>query len=100
MADSSHSHNLTHLSELLPGKTIRASMSKRVSRANGEGYFAVEFEVASAGKYAAAIAEFRQQHYHPGMVRLLSGPTEHGQTSDNRTDDHVGGHTSTNGQKK
>ena len=64
--------------ETLLGKTIRASMSKRASRANGESYYAVEFEVVSDGKYARPIAEFRQQHYHPGLFRLLSGPTENG----------------------
>jgi len=64
--------------ETLLGKTIRATMSKRASRANGESYYAVEFEVVSNGKYAAAIADFRQRHYHPGLFRLLSGPTENG----------------------
>ena len=64
--------------ETLLGKTIRASMSKRASRANGESYYAVEFEVVSDGKYARPIADFRQQHYHPGLFRLLSGPTENG----------------------
>ncbi len=64
--------------ETLLGKTIRASMSKRASRANGESYYAVEFEVVSDGKYARPIADFRQQHYHPGLFRLLSGPTETG----------------------
>ena len=62
--------------ETLLGKTIRASMSKRVSRANGESYYAVEFEVVSEGKYAAAIADFRQRHYIPGLFRLLTGPAE------------------------
>ena len=62
--------------ETLLGKTIRASMSKRVSRANGESYYAVEFEVVSEGKYAAAIADFRQRHYSPGLFRLLTGPAE------------------------
>ena len=57
--------------ESLLGKTIRAHMCKRASRANGNGYFAVEFEVVSAGKYAEAIAQFRQVHYTPGMIRLL-----------------------------
>lgn len=64
--------------ETLLGKTIRASMSKRASRASGESYYAVEFEVVSPGKYAAAIAEFRQRQYGPGLFRLLSGPTENG----------------------
>lgn len=59
------------------GKTIRAQMSKRASRANGNGYFAVEFEVVSDGKYAAAIAEFRQLHYTPEFIRLIeSKPAE------------------------
>ena len=57
--------------ESLLGKTIRAHMCKRASRVNGNGYFAVEFEVVSDGKYAEAIAQFRQQHYTPGMIRLL-----------------------------
>lgn len=57
--------------ESLLGKTIRAHMCKRASRASGNGYFAVEFEVVSDGKYADAISEFRQLHYTPGMIRLL-----------------------------
>jgi hypothetical protein len=57
--------------ESLLGKTIRAHMCKRASRASGNGYFAVEFEVVSDGKYADAIAQFRQLHYTPGMIRLL-----------------------------
>lgn len=56
--------------ESLLGKTIRAAMSKRASRANGESYYAVEFEVIAAGKYAEAIAQFRQLHYSPDFVRL------------------------------
>jgi hypothetical protein len=63
--------------ETLLGKTIRGVMSKRASRANGESYWAVEFEVMSAGKYAEAIAQFRQQHYNPEMIRLTeSKPVE------------------------
>ncbi|MBK8751752.1 MAG: hypothetical protein IPL99_08905 [Candidatus Competibacteraceae bacterium] len=62
--------------ETLLGKTVRATMNKRVSRAHGESYFAVEFEVVSDGQYATAIADFRQQHYNPALFRLLSGPTE------------------------
>ena len=57
--------------ETLLGKTIRGVMSKRASRANGESYWAVEFEVISAGKYAEAIAAFRQSHYSPEMIRLI-----------------------------
>lgn len=57
--------------ETLLGKTIRATMSKRASRANGNSYFAVEFEVVSNGKYAEAIAQFRQQHYSPEFIRLI-----------------------------
>jgi len=57
--------------ETLLGKTIRASMSKRASKASGTGYFAVEFEVVSPGKYAEAIAEFRQLRYTPDFVRLI-----------------------------
>ena len=64
--------------DTLLGKTIRARMSRRSSRANGESYFAVEFEVVSAGKRAAAIAEYRQRHYRPGLFRLPSGPAESG----------------------
>jgi len=64
--------------ETLLGKTIRATMSKRASRANGESYYAVEFEVVSNGKYARPIADFRRQHYSPALFRLLSGPTENG----------------------
>lgn len=57
--------------ETMLGKTIRASMSKRASRASGNGYFAVEFEVVSDGKYAEAIAQFRQLHYTPDFVRMI-----------------------------
>lgn len=64
--------------ETLLGQTIRAQMAMRSSRTHGETYFAVEFEVVSPGKHAAAIADFRQQHYHAGLFRLLSGPTENG----------------------
>ena len=58
--------------ETLLGKTIRASMSKRAGKT--ASYFAVEFEVASAGKYAEAIAQFRQQHYSPRLFRELAPP--------------------------
>jgi hypothetical protein len=71
--------------ETLLGKTIRAAMSRRSSRASGESYFAVEFEVVSPGKYAAAIADFRQRQYGPGLFRLLSGPTENGNGDGNGT---------------
>lgn len=66
--------------ETLLGKTIRANMSKRASRANGNSYFAVEFEVISEGKYAVAISEFRKLHYTPEMIRLLESKldTENG----------------------
>lgn len=66
--------------ETLLGKTIRASMSKRASRANGNGYFAVEFEIAKKGKYAEAIAQFRQLHYSPQLFRQLESKpdTENG----------------------
>lgn len=62
--------------ETLLGKTIRASMSKRASRASGESYYAVEFEVVSDGKYARQIADFRQQHYNPALFRPLPGPKD------------------------
>ena len=58
--------------ESLLGKTIRAQLCKRASRASGNGYFAVEFEVVSPGKYADAIAQFRQQHYSSAMFRTLT----------------------------
>ena len=65
--------------ETLLGKTIRASMSKRASKASGNGYFAVEFEVVSEGKYTAAIAEFRQLRYSPEFIRLIeSKPADNG----------------------
>lgn len=57
--------------ETLLGKTLRASMSKRASKASGTGYYAVEFEVVSEGKYAEAIAQFRQQQYQPDFIRLI-----------------------------
>lgn len=62
--------------ETLLGKTIRASMSKRASKASGTSYFAVEFEVVSPGKYAEAIAEFRQLRYTPDFVRLIESHTD------------------------
>jgi hypothetical protein len=58
--------------ETLLGKTIRAQMAKRASKATGNGYFAVELEVVSPGKYAEAIAQFRQQHYSPRLFRELN----------------------------
>lgn len=58
--------------ESLLGKTIRASMSKRASRASGNAYYAVEFEIAKEGRYAEAIAQFRQQHYTPALFRELN----------------------------
>lgn len=64
--------------ETLLGKTIRANMSKRASKAAGTGYFAVEFEVISEGKYAQAIAQFRQQNYTPDFVRLIESKPETG----------------------
>ena len=64
--------------ETLLGKTIRASMSKRASKASGTSYFAVEFEVVSPGKYADAIAEFRQLRYTPDFVRLIESHTDNG----------------------
>lgn len=65
--------------ESLLGKTIRATMSKRASKASGNGYFAVEFEVISDGKFAEAIAQFRQLHYSPQLFRQLeSMPVENG----------------------
>jgi len=57
--------------ETLMGKTIRATMSKRASKASGNGYFAVEFEVVSNGKFSEAIAQFRQLHYNPDFIRLI-----------------------------
>ena len=57
--------------ESLLGKTIRGAMSKRSSRANGESYWAVEFEIVADGKYAEAIAAFRQIHYSPDMIRVI-----------------------------
>lgn len=62
--------------DTLLGKTIRATMSKRASRANGNGYFSVEFEVVSNGKYAEAIAQFRQQAYSPDLIRLIESKPE------------------------
>lgn len=64
--------------ETMLGKTIRASMSKRASRASGNGYFAVEFEVVSDGKYAEAIAQFRQMRYTPDFIRLIEAKPDNG----------------------
>ncbi len=61
--------------EILLGKTIKATMSKRAGKT--ASYFAVEFEVISNGKYAEAIAQFRQQHWSPDMIQLIeSKPAE------------------------
>ncbi|MBK8536874.1 MAG: hypothetical protein IPL59_18300 [Candidatus Competibacteraceae bacterium] len=57
--------------ETLLGKTIRAEMNGRTSKANGKGYYAVQFEVVAEGKYAEAIAQFRQIHYDPNFIRLI-----------------------------
>lgn len=78
--------------ESLLGKTIRATMEKRASRANGNGYFAVVFEVISLGKYADAISEFRQLHYTPGMIRLLESKPD--------TENGNGNGENSNGKKK
>ena len=65
--------------ETLLGKTILAQMAKRASKASGKGYYAVEFEVISKGKYAEAIAQFRQLHYTPDFVRLIENkPADNG----------------------
>lgn len=64
--------------ESLLGKIIRAQMSKRASKASGNSYFAVEFEVVSPGKYAEAIAEFRQLRYTPDFVRLIESSQDNG----------------------
>lgn len=82
--------------ESLLGKTIRAHMCKRASRANGNGYFAVEFEVVSDGKYAEAIAQFRQLHYTPGMIRLLESKPD----AENGNGNGESGNASGNGKKK
>ena len=81
--------------ESLLGKTIRAHMCKRASRASGNGYFAVEFEVVSDGKYAEAIAQFRQQHYTPGMIRLLESKpaTENGSGNGNAENGNANGNS-------
>ena len=63
--------------ETLLGKTIRAQMSKRTGKTFG--YHAVEFEVASEGKYATAITQFRQLQYQPDFIRLIeSRPADNG----------------------
>lgn len=62
----------------LLGKTVRACMAKRASRATGESYYAVEFEVVKDGKYAKAIAQFRQQQYGPRYFPDLLGKAANG----------------------
>ena len=70
--------------ETLLGKTIRATMSNRngttkataTEGAKPTTYFAVEFEVMSEGKYAEAIAEFKQLHYNPNFIRLIESKPE------------------------
>ena len=69
--------------ETLLGKTIRATMAKRASMANGKSYFAVEFGVVSEGKYAAAIAQFRQLHYQPDFIRLIEAKPDNGNGNGN-----------------
>lgn len=69
--------------ETLLGKTIRASMTKRVSKASGHGYFAVEFEVVSAGQYAEAIAQFRQMNYQTDFIRLIEAKPDKGNGNGN-----------------
>lgn len=69
--------------ETLLGKTVRAQMAKRASKATGNGYFAVEFEVVSPGKYADAIAKFRQLHYKPDFIRLIESKPENGNGNGN-----------------
>jgi hypothetical protein len=64
--------------ESLLGKTIRATMEKRASRASGSGYFAVVFEVLQEGRYAEAIARFRQQNMPSQFVRLIESSPENG----------------------
>lgn len=64
--------------ESLLGKTLRATMAKRASMASGKSYFAVEFEVVSEGKYAEAIAQFRQLHYQPDFIRLIESSPDNG----------------------
>ena len=62
--------------ESLLGKTIRAKMAPRSSKATGNSYYIVEFEVVSKGKYAEAIAQFRQLHYNPDYIRLIESKPE------------------------
>jgi len=66
-------------------------MCKRASRANGNGYFAVEFEVVSDGKYADAIVQFRQLHYTPGMIRLLESKPDADNGNSNSNGENVNG---------
>ena len=82
--------------ESLLGKTIRAHMCKRASRASGNGYFAVEFEVVSDGKYAEAIAQFRQLHYKPDFIRLIEAKPDKG----NGNGESSNGNGNGNGKKK
>jgi hypothetical protein len=64
--------------ESLLGKTIQASMSKRVSRDSGQGYYAVEFATAGEGHYGRSIARFRSETAIDGIYRtLLSKPERH-----------------------
>ena len=69
--------------ETLLGKTIRAQMSQRsgtkkdpvTGEKTATKYHAVEFEITGDGKYAAAIATFRQLHYHPEFIQLTESKT-------------------------
>ena len=60
--------------ESLLGKTIRATMSKRASK-SGNGYYAVEFDIAADGRYAEAIGKFRQLHYSPQLLQIENNST-------------------------
>lgn len=62
--------------ESLLGKTIRVKMAPRSSKTTGNSYYIVEFEVVSKGKYAEAIAQFRQLHYNPDFIRLIESKPE------------------------
>lgn len=58
--------------ETLLGKVVRATMSRRASRAHGESYYAIEFEVVNEGRFARQIAEFRAQHLASSLYPRLA----------------------------
>jgi hypothetical protein len=70
--------------DILLGKAITARMSKRASRDSGQGYYAVEFELAGDGAYGDAIIQFRRETAIEHIYRALpSHPEPHADAEPN-----------------